>query len=53
MGKPFTEEERSKLRTLMVQNARKAFESQPFNEVKVEQITSETGISKGAFYNFY
>ncbi|MCA0384428.1 MAG: TetR/AcrR family transcriptional regulator [Firmicutes bacterium] len=53
MGKPFTEEERSKLRTLMVQNARKAFESQPFNEVKVEQITKETGISKGAFYTFY
>ena len=49
----FTEEEREKLRELMLDQAIPLLEEYGFKHMSVDKITKKVGIGKSTFYNFF
>jgi AcrR family transcriptional regulator len=53
MPKGFTQQEREKIRSRLIDSGRKLFETYGIRKTNVEELTRAAGISKGAFYSFY
>lgn len=53
MGRPYTEEEREKLRHKIKEIASHMFRVEGFKNCRIQQITKEAEISMGGFYTFY
>ncbi len=53
MGRPYTEEERAKLKERIKEIASTMFIRQGFKDFRVQQLTKQVGISLGGFYTFY
>lgn len=53
LGRPYTEEERGKIKIEIKKVASKMFMNQGFKNFRIQQLTKEVGISLGGFYTFY
>lgn len=53
MGRPYTEEERAKLRVKIKETASVMFMQRGFKDFRIQQLTKQVGISLGGFYTFY
>jgi AcrR family transcriptional regulator len=53
LGRPYTEEERVKLKERIKEIASTMFIRQGFKDFRVQQLTKQVGISLGGFYTFY
>lgn len=53
MGRPYTEEERVKLKMRIKEIASIMFMQQGFKNFRIQQLTKQVGISLGGFYTFY
>ena len=53
MPRAFTEEEKARIRSMMLEKASELFARYGLRKTNVEDITAAVGISKGAFYLFF
>lgn len=53
MGRPYSEEERAKLKERIKEIASTMFIRQGFKDFRIQQLTKQVGISLGGFYTFY
>jgi AcrR family transcriptional regulator len=53
MPKPFSEQEKERIRAQMREKGKKLFEKQGIKKTSVDELAQAAGISKGAFYLFY